>query len=66
MERLESLDGSVLSGIGLPGSARDLLRGFGSMGERGAGICCHGWDNPIVRAIDQIVQIAGRDGSEYG
>jgi hypothetical protein len=35
-----------------------LLRGFGSMGDRR--------DDAIVRAKDQIVQVAGRDGPEYG
>jgi hypothetical protein len=39
---------------------------FGSMGKRAGGICCHSRDDPIVRTIDQIVQIAGRDGPEYG
>ena len=42
------------------------LRCFGSMGERGSGVCRHGRDDPIVRAIDQIMQIAARDGPEYG
>jgi len=32
----------------------------------GRAICCHRRDDPIVRAKDQIVQIAGRDGTEYG
>jgi hypothetical protein len=36
------------------------------MGERVGGIYGHRGDDPIVRAIHQIVQIAGRDGSEYG
>jgi hypothetical protein len=30
------------------------------------GICCHRRDDPMVRAVDQIVQIAGGDGPEYG
>jgi hypothetical protein len=46
-------------------SAYDLLLFFGSMGERG-GICCHHRDDAIVRAVDQIVQIAGCDGPEDG
>jgi hypothetical protein len=52
--------------IGLRSSAFDLLRRLASMGERGGGIRCHRRDDPIVRAVDQIVQIAGRDGPEYG
>ena len=39
---------------------------FGSMVRRGGAICRHRRDDPIVRAVDQIVQIAGRDGTEYG
>src|SRR5229473_6044332 len=34
--------------------------------ELGGGMCCHRRDDPIVRAEDQIVQVAGRDGPEYG
>src|SRR5258707_2840828 len=34
--------------------------------ERAGGIRCHRGDDPIVRAVDQIVQIAGRNGAEYG
>ncbi len=30
------------------------------------GIYCHRRDDSIIRAIDQIVQIAGRDGAKYG
>jgi hypothetical protein len=32
----------------------------------GKGFCCDRGDDPIVRAINQIVQIAGRNGPEYG
>jgi len=61
-----TLDGGVRSGIGLPSSAYHLLRCFGPVAERGGGICCYRRDDPIVRAIDQIVQIARGDGPEYG
>src|SRR5258706_11728806 len=37
-----------------------------SLRERRGGMCCHRRDDPIVRAEDQIVQVAGRDGPEYG
>ena len=55
----------VRFGIGSPGSAYHSLRSFDSIGELGAGICCHSGDDMIVRAIDQMMQIAGRDGPEY-
>ena len=54
------------SGSWLQTAADRLLRCFASIGDRGGGICCHRRDDPIVRAVDQIVQIAGRDGPEYG
>jgi len=57
---------SSVQSIGLPSPAYDLLPGFDSIGERGGEICCHSRDDPVVRAIDQIVQVAGRDGPEYG
>ena len=62
---LVTLDSSVRSGIGLR-SAHDLLRGFDSIGERVGATCCHRRDDPIVRAKDQIVQIAGRNDPEDG
>src|SRR5260370_36546476 len=61
-----TLDGGGCSGTGLSRSAYYLLGRFGSIGELGAGTCCHRRNDPIVRAIDQIVQIAGRDGPENG
>jgi hypothetical protein len=60
-----TLDGGC-SGTGLPRSAYYLLGCFGSIGELRAGTCSHRRNDPIVRAIDQIVQITGRDGPEYG
>jgi hypothetical protein len=36
-------------------SAYDLLLSFVSRGEQGRRICCHRRDDPIVRAVDQIV-----------
>jgi hypothetical protein len=46
-------------------SGKISSRRFDSMGKRDGGICCHRRDDPIVRAIDQSVQIAGRDRPEY-
>lgn len=46
--------------------------GYGSVerwfpfGSRIGELRCHRRDDPIVRAVDQIVQVAGRDGPEYG
>jgi short chain dehydrogenase len=52
--------------IGLPSSAYDFLLCFDSMVERGGRTYHHHRNDPIVRAVDQVVQIAGRDGPEYG
>jgi len=40
------------------------LRCFAPWARRG-GICRHHGDDSIVRSIDQIVKIAGRNGPEY-
>src|SRR5229473_2552009 len=43
-----------------------LARSSCALRERGGGMCCHRRDDPVVCAVDQIVQVARRDGPEYG